>query len=154
MRNKKARKTPGRTNETHVDHNGIKWWYKDGILHREDGPAVEWPHGYQQWWCKGFFVGGGDKPDPVLWERLTSVEANGGPLLNGHIVDTQGTHWWYRDGKHHREDGPAIVRVDETKVWYFNDEWLGKNTEGFWKLWDLLTEEQRGNTTLLRYMPR
>lgn len=29
--------------------NGTKAWYKNGELHREDGPAIEWPDGYKAW---------------------------------------------------------------------------------------------------------
>jgi hypothetical protein len=33
--------------------NGTKHWYKEGKLHREDGPAVEWIIGYKEWWVEG-----------------------------------------------------------------------------------------------------
>jgi len=84
------------------------WWYKNGKLHREDGPAV----------------GSG---------RYKA---------------------WFKDGSLHREDGPAIEFADGVNGWHLNGEWLGLGTEGFWKLWDRLTPEQRGNPTLLRYLPR
>lgn len=28
-------------------------WYKNNLLHREDGPAIEWEDGQQQWWIEG-----------------------------------------------------------------------------------------------------
>ena len=28
-------------------------WYKDGLLHRTDGPAVEYPNGSKEWWVNG-----------------------------------------------------------------------------------------------------
>ena len=28
-------------------------WYKDGKLHREDGPAIEWSFGTKEWWVAG-----------------------------------------------------------------------------------------------------
>lgn len=34
---------------------GSKEWYKDGLRHREDGPAVIWSFGIQQWWVNGVF---------------------------------------------------------------------------------------------------
>ena len=34
------------------------------------------------------------------------------------LVRLDGTKEWYRDGKRHREDGPAIERADGTKEWY------------------------------------
>ena len=34
------------------------------------------------------------------------------------IVFNGGTQWWLRDGKYHREDGPAIVLPSGTMYWY------------------------------------
>jgi len=133
--------------------NGTKSWYKDGILHRKDGPAIERPNGTKSWYFKGIYVGEGDHPDPDLWERLTSVELNGGPLLNGCIVDLEGYTWSYKDDQLHREDGPAVEWPDGSVVWCFNGRQLDWGAEGFWCLWDRLTDEQRGNPTLLKWMP-
>ena len=36
-----------------VYDNGDKWWYLNGELHREDGPAVEWVNGDKFWWLNG-----------------------------------------------------------------------------------------------------
>lgn len=33
--------------------NGPKYWYKEGKLHRLDGPACEFSDGYKQWWIEG-----------------------------------------------------------------------------------------------------
>jgi len=33
--------------------DGRKEWWKDGVLHREDGPAVVWADGTQEWWVNG-----------------------------------------------------------------------------------------------------
>ena len=134
--------------------DGSKVWYKDGRCHREDGPAVERADGSKGWFFKGIFVGEGDEPDPALWARLTSTEANGGPLLNGCVVILGGDKRWYKDDLRHREDGPAVERVDGDTRWYINGKYYGWNAKGFWALWGQLTEEQRGNPTLLRWMPR
>jgi len=32
---------------------GTRFWYKDLLRHREDGPAVEYPGGYKEWWFNG-----------------------------------------------------------------------------------------------------
>lgn len=32
-----------------IDSAGTKRWFKDGLLHREDGPAVEW-FNVDKWW--------------------------------------------------------------------------------------------------------
>ena len=30
--------------------NGIKEWYCDGLLYRDDGPAIEYADGAKEWW--------------------------------------------------------------------------------------------------------
>ena len=39
-----------------VCSNGIQSWHLDGKLHREDGPAIIRPDGYQVWWLNGVRV--------------------------------------------------------------------------------------------------
>lgn len=34
-------------------HNGTKYWFKEGKLHREDGPAKEFANGTKEWWLNG-----------------------------------------------------------------------------------------------------
>jgi hypothetical protein len=36
-----------------VDDNGDRFWYLNGQLHREDGPAVEYDNGTRQWYLNG-----------------------------------------------------------------------------------------------------
>jgi hypothetical protein len=138
-----------------VKHDdGRTRWFLNGRLHRADGPALERVDGSTEWWYKGIYVGSGYKPDPELWTRLTSTDANGGPLLNGCFIDLYKTKYWYKDDKKHREDGPAVEFPDGSKSWYFYGKFLNDNDDGFWKLWDRLTDEQRGNPNLLRYLPQ
>ncbi len=33
--------------------DGTKFWYLNGKLHREDGPAIEWAEGTKSWWLNG-----------------------------------------------------------------------------------------------------
>ena len=33
--------------------NGGKQWYKNGKLHRDDGPARIWADGKKEWWING-----------------------------------------------------------------------------------------------------
>ena len=35
--------------EIKIQPDGAKHWYFHGVLHRDDGPAVERPHG-EKWW--------------------------------------------------------------------------------------------------------
>ena len=36
--------------------NGTKAWYQHGKRHREKGPAVEYPNGTKAWWLEGKFI--------------------------------------------------------------------------------------------------
>jgi len=36
-----------------IDEDGDKHWYKNNLLHREDGPAVERANGLKFWYLKG-----------------------------------------------------------------------------------------------------
>jgi hypothetical protein len=76
--------------------NGSELWYRDGKLHRDDGPAVVFTDGCQEWYRHG------------------KLHREGGPA-----VDYKSGHKeYYRDGKLHRDDGPAIVRADGTQEWW------------------------------------
>ena len=57
--------------------DGTKFWFKDGSLHREGGPAKEYSDGHKEW-CKD-----------GLWHR------EDGPAIkyNG------GTEYWYLEGE-------------------------------------------------------
>ena len=33
--------------------NGTREWWIDGYPHREDGPAIEWADGYREWYLDG-----------------------------------------------------------------------------------------------------
>ena len=37
-------------------------------------------------------------------------------------IDDYGNRRWYINGRHHREDGPAIEWIDGTKMWIINGE--------------------------------
>ncbi len=38
---------------TKILEDGSTEWYLNGVLHREDGPAVEYSDGTCQWWVNG-----------------------------------------------------------------------------------------------------
>jgi hypothetical protein len=75
--------------------NGTKKWWFNGKLHREDGPAIEWGDGDKEWWVNG------------------KQHREDGPA----IEDTDGDKKWYFNGKLHREDGPAVIYDCETEYW-------------------------------------
>ena len=82
------------------DKYGNKFWYLNGSLHREDGPAAEWPDGDKFWYLNG------------------SLHREDGPACEW----ANGAKEWYLNGKRHREDGPTVEWSDEYKLWYLNDE--------------------------------
>ena len=63
-------------------------WYKNGMLHRDNGLAVEWRNGIKHW-CKN-----------------GKLHRDDGPAIETVIA---GDHnCWYKNGKLHRDNGPAV----------------------------------------------
>ena len=71
--------------------------YRDGVLHREDGPAVEYSNGTMVW-----YIGG-------------KKHRTDGPA----IEYSSGKKCWCHNGEFHRLDGPAIERPDGRMDWYY-----------------------------------
>jgi len=82
-----------------IDKEDTKRWYRNGELHRDDGPAVEWADGTKEWYRNG------------------RKHRDDGPAEEGN-----GTRMWWREGSPHRDDGPAAEWADGTKVWWSNGE--------------------------------
>ena len=78
--------------------DGDKAWYIDDKLHREDGPAVETANGHKAWYING------------------KCHREDGPA----IEDADGDKEWWLDGKRHREDGHAVESANGSKEWYIN----------------------------------
>ena len=76
----------------------IEYRNDKGILHREDGPAVEWSDGSKEWYIKG---------------ELHREEGPAREWINS-------TKEWCINGQYHREDGPAREFADGTKQWFLN----------------------------------
>ena len=79
--------------------NGTRYWYKDGVLHRDnDLPAIELADGTRYWYKDGKLHRAGDKP-AIEW--------------------ADGTRAWYKEGKRHRAgDKPAVEWADGSREWY------------------------------------
>lgn len=88
---------PNRTGVV-VKENGDKYWYKNYMRYREDGPAIEYANGSKSWYMNDKF------------------HREDGPAFEG--VD--GETLWYRHGDLHREDGPAV----EWKDGHHEEYWL------------------------------
>ena len=94
----------------------------EGQLHREDGPAVIWTSGTQEWYInnKRHRVDG-----PVLiwsngsqeWYINGLLSRENGPA----VIHANGKQVWYLNDRRHREDGPAIMCADGSQYWYIND---------------------------------
>ena len=88
-----------------VDAKGTTRWYKDAkgtVLHRTDGPAIEWADGDKEWYLDG------------------QHHRTDGPAVEW--VD--GYKAWFLNGQRHRTTGAAIEYTDGYKVWYLNGEQL------------------------------
>ena len=84
-----------------VDYN--KYYYKDKeltILHREDGPAIEYSDGGTEWRFNG------------------KLHREDGPA----IESPDGSKSWFVHGKRHRIGGPAVEFPNGRGYWYVNDE--------------------------------
>lgn len=78
--------------------NGTVSHYVDGLLHREDGPAIERSAGSEEWYIRG------------------KRHRADGPAF----ISVSGIEIWYFEDKLHREDGPAYTWVDGSQAFYFN----------------------------------
>lgn len=95
-------------NGLHITRGGIREWYLNDQLHRDDGPAWVDPNGHQRWYQFG-------KP-----------HREDGPAN----ITAFGSKMWYQNGKYHRLDGPAIEWLDGDCEWYIEgvlltqEEWV------------------------------
>jgi hypothetical protein len=68
---------------------GCKVWYQNGVRHREDGPAVMYRNNHKEWWVNGKL----HRKDGPAIERSSGVK-----------------EWWF-NGLRHREDGGATIEI-------------------------------------------
>jgi len=101
-----------------VANNYIEWHRKDNnLLHREDGPAVEYADGTKQWCQNGKF------------HRID------GPA----IECPNGTKAWYQNGKYHRTDGPAIEYWNGEKLYCLNGKhYPDIKTDEEWSIFQII----------------
>jgi hypothetical protein len=74
----------------HELEDGNSYWCLNGLLHREDGPAVEYANGDEAWYKNGLLH---REDGPAVFQRA------------------YGAKWWYKNGEFYREDGPAVEWV-------------------------------------------
>jgi len=80
-----------------IADNEIMTWKINGVIHKEDGPAIICENGYQEWY---------------LYDQLHRLD---GPA----IIHPQGYNEWYYNGKLHRMDGTALDHP-HVKKWYIH----------------------------------
>lgn len=81
------------------DSGTIRYYHPiTNLPHREDGPAVVYPSGTQEWWING------------------KKHRTDSPAVERH----DGLKEWWLNGKLHREDGPAIISPSGSEYWYLN----------------------------------
>ena len=83
---------------------GNKYWYLNGKLHREDGPAIEDASGYKAWYLNG------------------NLHREDGPA----IEDASGSKYWHLNGKLRREGGPAYEGARGYKEWWLDNKRLSE----------------------------
>ncbi len=103
--------------EMKLYRDGTKFWYLNGKLHNENGPAIEFTNGNKEWRINGL------------------LHREDGPA----IEHANGDKYWYTNGNLHREDGPAVEKLNGTKFWYLNDHKIEYDPE----TWGLKVEESR-----------
>ena len=107
-----------------VMKSGKKEWYQNGELHREDGPAIECPSGTQVWFLNGerqkeLYIGPGKQK---TWkDGKGSIHRDDGPA----IEFEDGSQEWYQHGRKHRIGAPASISADGVEAW-FNDGELSR----------------------------
>jgi hypothetical protein len=61
------------------------------------------------------------KPIKVKYWHTYIVEH---PKFTGCLIDKDKDIGWFKNGEHHRENGPSREYTDGTKTWYLNGKYL------------------------------
>ena len=94
-----------------ASHLGDRVEYRNanGLLHREDGPAIEWDNGDKSWYFNGLLY---REDGPVIeCADGTTFQFINGQLLrkDGQAVKyVNGTEYWLINGKMHRVNGSVV----------------------------------------------
>jgi len=103
-------------------------------LHREDGPAVIYDDGGQEWWRHGQLHRDGEpavtrSDGNMLWYVEGELHREGGPAEIFNDVDGVVISRWMQYGLTHRDDGPAVEYegVDaKGEYWLYGERYLQK----------------------------
>ena len=104
-----------------VDEFGVQRWFNEaGELHREDGPAVIYGEHCSQF-C---LIGDIDRSEGVAYVHISEIDENARKECEEEGTDLffgRGEAW-FRNGKLHREDGPAFYVPGVVEEWHQNGE--------------------------------
>ena len=82
-------------------------YYDNNLIHREDGPAIEWNNGSSHWY---------------LHDMLHRIDGPAIELAAPYLGYT--VKKWSINGKWHREDGPAVEWGTGYKEWWIDNQQL------------------------------
>lgn len=110
-----------------VYSNGAKEYHQNGVLHNDNGPAVEYGDG-KAWLKNGKLHRDGDLPAVELTDGTKKYYKNG--ILNRAdnqpaVIGADGTLEYYKDGKLHNEANlPAVIHSDGAKEYWSEGEFV------------------------------
>ena len=125
--------------------DGAEEWYQKGYNHRLDGPACTWPDGTEYWYKNDQWhrEGGPARTMPVGSSKDLEYW-NSGKVhrIDGPaIIKASGDKYWYIDGKMHNENGPAVKRTDGSKEYWLNGNEL-KDKKAYIRELNLIKEQR------------
>jgi hypothetical protein len=129
-------------------NNGFKAWYLNGKLHREDGPAREWADGNKEWWLDDNCCYIEHSDGSRKWISNNELHREDGPAVEW----ANGSREWWLNGKRHREDGPAVEYSNGLKEWHLNGKclfWLPLKCQPFVLLEEFVDEEGKEQLKVL-----
>ena len=87
-----------------ITKSGVRYWFKQNEISRDNGPAiVDLPY-YRAWWLDG-------KPHRV-----------GGPVY----IWGDGLREWFENGERHNISGPAVIYPDGTVEYWISGKQLSE----------------------------
>lgn len=103
---------------TEVHHSGTTRHYRNGVLHKDGAPAIEWSSGSRHYYQRGLLHRDGgpaieDYDGERAWYCMGQVHRVDGPAR----ISADGTQEWFLNNKQHRVDGPAVIYPDGTQRW-------------------------------------
>jgi hypothetical protein len=129
--------------------NGEKRWYQHGVVHRDGGPAIEYANGDEAWYRNGK-LHRKDGPartfniiNKIEWHINGELHRDDGPA-----IEYQDSKSWYKFGVLHRDDGPAFINGKEIS-WWFNGELCKKE-----KWLELIPEDRKVKALYSEYFIR